>query len=73
MKFARLGETISEIPVVVTNDGTWDLTTIVTDIDGATLAAGTLDGVAGMLDRGELAKGVEYNCRFAAADARNRL
>jgi len=37
MKFARLGEIGSEIPVIITDEGTYDLRSITADIDGGFL------------------------------------
>ena len=54
MRFARLGDIGSERPVVVTDDGTFDISSIVSDLDGAALASGALHRVADALRAGSL-------------------
>ena len=54
MRFARLGDVGSEIPVVVTDHGTFDISPIVPDLDGAAFASGALAEVPGALAAGSL-------------------
>ena len=54
MRFARLGDRGSEMPVVVTDHGTFDISSIVSDLDGAALASGALAEVAGAIAAGRL-------------------
>lgn len=54
MKFARLGELGSEIPVVVTDSGTYDLRGVTSDIDGRFLASEGVSRVATELAEGRL-------------------
>ncbi len=54
MKLARLGDIGSEIPVIITADGTYDLRSLTADIDGHFLEANGLDAVRTALQAGSL-------------------
>ena len=54
MKFARLGPPGSERPVVLDPDGTFDLSALTADIDGAFLAGDAVEGVRRALEAGAL-------------------
>lgn len=54
MRFARLGDVGSETPVVVTDHGMFDISSIVSDLDGAAFASGALARVPGALSDGGL-------------------
>jgi len=54
MKFARLGPIGSEIPVLITDDGTYDLRSITNDIDGAFFEAGGIVTATNALQQGTL-------------------
>ncbi|MFD5226198.1 fumarylacetoacetate hydrolase family protein [Microbacterium sp. NPDC058342] len=56
MKFARLGEPGSEIPVVIDADRTFDLRPVTSDVDGDFLAADPVGRTRAALDAGELAE-----------------
>ncbi|HEY5224102.1 MAG TPA: fumarylacetoacetate hydrolase family protein [Microbacteriaceae bacterium] len=54
MRFGRLGDHGAEVPVVVTDGGTYDLRGVVADIDAAAFESGALARVPALVDRGEL-------------------
>ena len=54
MKFARLGEFGSEIPVVIDGSTTFDLRSLTSDVDGAFLASNPAEKVAAALAAGTL-------------------
>jgi len=54
MKFARLGDTGGEIPVVVDDNGAFDLRSLTSDIDGPFLSGGGPDRVRAALRDGTL-------------------
>lgn len=54
MKFARLGESGSEIPVVIDADRTFDLRPLTSDVNGDFLAADPVARTRAALDAGEL-------------------
>ena len=54
MKFARLGEAGSEIPVVIDGDITYDLRPVTSDVNGDFLAADPVGRVRAALEAGEL-------------------
>lgn len=54
MKFARLGEPGSEIPVVIENDRTFDLRSITSDVNGEFLADDPVGRTRAALDAGTL-------------------
>ncbi|MGF2949859.1 fumarylacetoacetate hydrolase family protein [Microbacterium alcoholitolerans] len=54
MKFARLGESGSEIPVVIDADRTFDLRPLTSDVNGDFLAADPVARTQAALDAGEL-------------------
>jgi len=54
MKFARLGEFGSEIPVVIDGSTTFDLRPLTSDVDGAFLASNPVEKVAAALAAGTL-------------------
>jgi 2-keto-4-pentenoate hydratase/2-oxohepta-3-ene-1,7-dioic acid hydratase in catechol pathway len=55
MRFARLGDAGSEIPVLQAGDDSWDLRTLTADIDGVFLAESGLARAAAAYAAGELA------------------
>lgn len=55
MRFARLGALGTEIPVVVTSDGTYDLSELTPDIDGRFFDGGGIERSRELLEAGELA------------------
>lgn len=69
MRFARLGPQGSEIPVLVTDDGHYDLRSITADIDGAFLA-GSRQEVAAALAAGTLPMVEAEGMRIGAPIAR---
>lgn len=54
MKLARLGDSGSEIPVIITADATYDLRSLTADIDGHFLEGSGLDAVRTALQAGSL-------------------
>ena len=54
MRYARLGPIGQETPVVITDSGTFDLSSVVDDINGAAFASGSLDLVPSLLASGAL-------------------
>ena len=54
MKFARLGDPGSEIPVVIAEDRTYDLRSVTSDVNGDFLAAGPVERTRAALDAGTL-------------------
>lgn len=54
MKFARLGSIGTEIPVIVTDGGTFDLRPVTADIDGAFLESGGIAAARSALAQGRL-------------------
>lgn len=54
MKLARLGSTGNEAPVVITADGTFDLSSITADLDGAFFERGGIDEVRAAIAAGSL-------------------
>ena len=62
MRYARLGPIGQETPVVITDSGTFDLSSVVEDINGAAFASGSLDLVPSLLASGVLdgGKGAVY-------------
>ena len=54
MKLARLGPIGTEIPVIVTEEGTFDLRPVTTDIDGAFLESGGIATAGSALAAGQL-------------------
>jgi len=54
MKFARLGEPGSEIPVVIDGDRTFDLRPVTSDVDGTFLADDPTGRTRAALDAGTL-------------------
>ena len=54
MKFARLGDHGSEIPVVITEDHTYDLRPVTSDVDGDFLAADPRGRTRTALEAGSL-------------------
>jgi len=54
MKFARLGDAGSEIPVVIENDQAFDLRPVTSDVDGAFLAADPVRRTREALEAGQL-------------------
>ncbi|MFH8251968.1 fumarylacetoacetate hydrolase family protein [Microbacterium sp. B2969] len=56
MRFGRRGPEGSEIPVVVREDGVWDLSPVTDDIDGAFLESGPVGAVEEALRAGRLTR-----------------
>jgi 2-keto-4-pentenoate hydratase/2-oxohepta-3-ene-1,7-dioic acid hydratase in catechol pathway len=56
MKFQRLGQSGSEKPVVDVDGVSWDISSLVTDIDGDFLSGGGIDRVQAALAAGTLAR-----------------
>lgn len=54
MKFARLGESGQEIPVVITAEGTYDLRPVTSDVNGDFLASDPVGRTRAALDAGTL-------------------
>lgn len=54
MKFARLGESGQEIPVVITTEGTYDLRPVTSDVNGDFLASDPVGRTRAALDAGTL-------------------
>lgn len=54
MKLARLGDPGNEIPALITDQGTFDLRTVVPDLGGEHLSAGTLQAVREAVAAGSL-------------------
>lgn len=54
MKFARLGNPGSEVPVVLDGDRYLDVSSIVTDLDGAAFENGAVDAIRAAVDAGTL-------------------
>ena len=54
MRYARLGPIGQETPVVISDSGTFDLSSVVDDINGAAFASGSLDLVPSLLASGAL-------------------
>src|SRR5690606_41492088 len=54
MKFARLGETGSEIPVVIDDGRTFDLRSVTSDVNGDFLSADPVGRTRAALDAGSL-------------------
>ncbi|MGN7859677.1 fumarylacetoacetate hydrolase family protein [Microbacterium sp. 22303] len=59
MKFARLGDSGSEIPVVIAEDRTYDLRSVTSDVDGDFLATDPVGRTRAALDAGTLPELVE--------------
>lgn len=70
MKLARLGPVGQEQPVVVTDHGTYDLSSLVFDLTGDFLASDGLDHVRAALDAGELPRVETEGRRVGAPIAR---
>jgi 2,4-diketo-3-deoxy-L-fuconate hydrolase len=54
MKLARMGAASAEIPVLVTDDATYDLRSVTADLDPAFFASGGLERTRGALEAGTL-------------------
>ena len=54
MKLARFGSRGAEVPAVVTDGATYDLSGLTRDLDGGFFAGGGIDSARGALERGEL-------------------
>ncbi len=54
MKLARLGDQGQELPVLITEEATFDLSSVAADLDGAFFASGGVDRARAALDAGSL-------------------
>jgi 2-keto-4-pentenoate hydratase/2-oxohepta-3-ene-1,7-dioic acid hydratase in catechol pathway len=67
MKFARLGDAGSELPVVIDGDTSYDISGITPDIDGRFLESGGVERVAEALQAGTLAEVTDASSRRIGA------
>ncbi|MDR2323481.1 MAG: fumarylacetoacetate hydrolase family protein, partial [Microbacterium sp.] len=67
MKFARLGDPGSEIPVVIAEDRTYDLRSVTSDVNGDFLAADPVGRTRAALDAGTLPELTDADARRIGA------